>query len=135
MVVIKAKVAPVKKGEAPKPIEKKTRDFSSDLEVYLQDWVSFQADTNHPWKFNKILQEWSIQHCIEKSKISPTLFKSLIPYLSTVQGGARQRMEDRMKSLVQNEGVEEGVADDIDEKERTRRVERALKVLRALGSN
>lgn len=134
LAVVKAKVAPQKKGEAPKPVEKKTRDFSGDLEAYLNDWAAFQQDSGHPWKFNKILQEWAIQNCVEKPKVAASLFKLLLPYLATVQGGARQRMEERMRNLIENNGVEDGVSAEEEEKDRSRRVERAVKVLRALGT-
>lgn len=118
----------------PAPIEKKARDFGVDLEVYLNDWSAFQQDSSHPWKFNKVLQEWAISNCIEKPKVSAALFKLLLPYLATVQGGARQRMEERMRKLVENDGAEDGQDENEDEKDRSRRAERAVKVLRALGA-
>lgn len=132
-VVVKAKVAPAKKGEAPAPTERKSREFSSDLEAYLNGWAAFQQDSGASWKFNKVLQEWGIQNCVEKPKVSAALFKLLLPYLATVQGGARQRMVTRMRNLVENDGAEDGHDEDEDDKDKSRRAERALKILRALG--
>lgn len=127
---MKPKVA----AKAP-PAEKKTRDFSSDLEAYLQDWNLSQQDADHHWKFNKILQEWGITHCVDKEFVSATCFKLLVPYLVTVQGAARQRMEERLRTVLQEANSSTNLdLDDNALKEQARRGERARKVLIAIGA-
>jgi hypothetical protein len=94
-------------GETP---IQKHRDFSTDLTEYLQSWEETQAasssSSDKSWKFNKVLQEWSLQHCLEKQMISSELFKKLTPYLLTVQGKAKERLtESLQKAADENEVV------------------------------
>ncbi len=86
----------VHKKRKPKKAKKvdKTRDFSGDLEDYLEQWVDRETEGS-TWKFNKILQAWALDNCFNKKKVSSDLFKQLLPYLLSVQGGALDRLAER----------------------------------------
>jgi hypothetical protein len=79
------------------------REFASDLESYLSLWEDSKVSDGSGWKFNKVLQEWALQHCLEKDMISPNLFKKLIPYAQTVHGKARDRLCERLNSELTEE--------------------------------
>ena len=86
----------VHKKRKPKKAKKvdKTRDFPGDLEEYLEQWVDRETEGS-TWKFNKILQAWALDNCFNKKKVSSDLFKQLLPYLLSVQGGALDRLAER----------------------------------------
>jgi WKF domain len=83
--------------------EKLRRDFSTDLLEYLSGWKNRESS---PWKFNKTLQIWALEHCFDESKIDATLFKELLPYLASIQGGALDRLKTRAQEMIQS--VEDG---------------------------
>lgn len=94
------KNTPKKKRKAKK--EKKvdrTRDFAGDLDDYLEQWEEKDSEGN-AWKFNKILQAWALDNCYNKKKVDAALFKRLIPYLLTVQGGAMDRLSSRAAAIL-----------------------------------
>jgi hypothetical protein len=92
---------------------KKNRDFSADFEEYLELWERREEDGSE-WKFNKVLQAWALDNCFRKKKIEATLFKSLIPYLLTVQGGAADRLTTRAASILSTD-KEDVINDDGDD--------------------
>jgi hypothetical protein len=83
----------VQKAAAP---AKKTRDFSADLQSYLTQW----KNDKESWKFNKVLQTWALIECLDGERISKNLFHDLIPYLCSIQGGARDRLLERCETIV-----------------------------------
>jgi hypothetical protein len=93
------KAQPKRKKKKAGKKNDRTRDFSGDLETYLEEWEQREAD-GAAWKFNKILQAWALDNCFYKKKVSSGLFKQLIPYLLTVQGGAMDRLVSRAAGLV-----------------------------------
>jgi hypothetical protein len=72
------------------------------LKEYLSEWKIRQQDESHPWKFNKVLQEWAIQNCTDPSKLHNKVFKKLLPYLVTIQGSARTRLESIVSAAREN---------------------------------
>jgi hypothetical protein len=101
------------------PIQKH-RDFSTDLTEYLQSWEESQAassSSEKSWKFNKVLQEWSLQHCLEKQMISSELFKKLTPYLLTVQGKAKERLTESLQKAAEESEVPANNNNENDENE------------------
>ena len=72
---------------------KAPRAFESDLIIYLQEWNN-RNNSNSTWKFSKVLQSWSIQNCFHNDKITDNTFNSLLSYITTIQGAARQRLID-----------------------------------------
>lgn len=95
----KSKKKVVKKEEASKAAETSSRDFSTDLRNYLHDWR--ERETND-WKFSKVLQTWALANCLDKSKIDSALFKELCPYIQTVQGGAANRLLEKVTAVIEN---------------------------------
>jgi hypothetical protein len=65
------------------------RSFTTQLTEYLDAWENRDSA---PWKFSKVIQSWALENCFHKDKIDTDLFKRLIPYILTVQGGARDRL-------------------------------------------
>jgi hypothetical protein len=94
------KAQPKRKKKKAGKKNDRVRDFSGDLETYLEEWEQREADGAAAWKFNKILQAWALDNCFYKKKVSSGLFKQLIPYLLTVQGGAMDRLVSRAAGLV-----------------------------------
>ncbi|RYH18826.1 DUF2373 domain-containing protein [archaeon] len=90
----------------PTPPTPKGRDFSSDLKDYLKAWKKRDI-SDSDWKFNKVLQVWAIAHCLNDKRIDDILLKRLIPYLQSVQGGARDRMIQMLEDAVQGKLQEE----------------------------
>lgn len=72
-----------------------TRDFTSDLIDYLDLWTT-RSDGR--WKFNKVLQAWALEHCLDVSKIDDETFEQLYPYIMSVVGGARDRVKEKCLS-------------------------------------
>eukprot|EP01031_Cornospumella_fuschlensis_P030268 gene30268-36577_t len=94
----------------PAPPAPKGRDFSSDLKDYLKAWKKRESGDSQ-WKFNKVLQVWAISNCLNDKKIDDPLLKRLIPYLQSVQGGARDRMVQMLEEAMQGKLQEEDSAD------------------------
>ena len=87
------------KAVQPKePVVQQRRDFSTDLMGYISSWN--YRETSGQWKFNKILQTWALDHCFDKKKIDPTLFKALMPYLLSIKGNAVDRLLVRAEEII-----------------------------------
>jgi len=83
---------------------KKARDFSGDLSNYLVLWKQSKLTSNPSlWKFNKVLQEWALLHCLDEEKIPSNVFKVLLPYISTVKGSSNARLVERLQGIVDRE--------------------------------
>lgn len=76
------------------------RDYSSDLKEYLISWK--HKDTME-WKFSKVIQSWALLNCFSIDKVSEELFEMLLPYISTVQGGARTRIIEVATNIINAE--------------------------------
>lgn len=77
-----------KKSEPPVDVEKeeaKRRNFAGDLRTYVSAWRHDKAS----WKFNKRLQVYLLKSCFDSEKIDKQLFHDVLPYISSVTGGAR----------------------------------------------
>lgn len=115
------------------------RDFSNDLEDYLQRWERREAEGSN-WKFNKVLQAWAIANCTRDDKVPVKVFKKLLPYLNSVHGGARDRLKETLRSVIEKKGdageEEDAEEAEVDEAERIRRqlkqLQRAGKILELL---
>jgi hypothetical protein len=94
----KAKKSLPKKKKKKAPKVEKSRDFVGDLETYLEEWSD--REQTGTWKFNKILQAWTLDNCFSKKKMPSALFKQAIPYLLTVQGGAMDRLVSRAAAIM-----------------------------------
>ena len=105
----KAKKAAIQQqtGESsePTPAQSSSRDFENDLVAYVTMWKDYKSS----WKFNKILQTYALQHCLDKIKIGKNTFRVLLPYLASIQGGARDRLQSQMNKII--EDTEMGVED------------------------
>lgn len=121
------------------PPSKKVRDFASDLKLYLDQWQAHQRAVQaqdaqalqySPWKFNKVLQAWALEHCIEKDRLPLDLFKQLLLYIATVRGGARERLRESMIGVIQSK---EELAES--DENIAAEVKRAKKVLVTLGKS
>eukprot|EP01038_Epipyxis_sp_PR26KG_P014991 gene14991-20166_t len=120
-------------NEAVKPLKiVNSRNFEDDLRNYLSEWnKKIASDKNNAvessWKFNKVLQAWSLEHIFDKDKISSDLFKMLIPYVATIRGGALDRLILHMNNLIDGKQVSE--SDDNDLKNS---IDRAVKLKKKL---
>ena len=74
----------------------KRRDFSTDLHDYLEGW---KDRDRFPWKFNKVLQSYSIDNCLDGERIDEDLFRSMLPYISSIIGVASERLLTRCKDI------------------------------------
>jgi hypothetical protein len=128
------------KGSKPvaEPPTSKSRDFASDLHEYLVQW-EFKEQEGSMWKFNKVLQAWAIANCTDGDKIKPKLFKKLMPYLDSVQGGTRIRLQEVLKNIILPpnavDGASNSVADSAEEiEQKLKKLKRAEKILMYLQS-
>ena len=69
---------------------KHIRDFSKDLTEYIHLWNN--VNNGSGWKFNKILQNWAVTNILSPEKINKVLFKSVCPYIATIQGMLHTKM-------------------------------------------
>jgi hypothetical protein len=108
----------------------KSRDFATDLSVYVDQWKE-SVGTNQPdlWKFNKVLQEWALQHCLTKTLVPADLFKKLLPYVATVKGSALTRLVERLKEIADQEV--EDVEESSDDPEQVEKLIKSIEVKRA----
>ena len=103
------------KGPAAKKAESSTRSKvkvegkesqrSVGLDSYLEHW----ATDRESWKFNKVLQTFALEHVWDKEKIDKSLFRKLLPYLGSIQGGARDRLLQRAQEVIDGDNQEEGI--------------------------
>lgn len=122
--------------------KKKARNFTSDLRLYLELWkqhieiLSGNAGGAQytMWKFNKVLQAWALDHCLDKEKVPLDLFKVLLGYIATVKGGARERLRDQMVELVQKADERTARHEQLDDEEQAE-LKRAKKVLVTIGKS
>lgn len=87
----------------PDPPAAVGRDFTGDLMAYLNSWEK-KDQAGSQWKFNKVLQAWALTNLTSTEKVPPKLFQKLLPYIRTVQGGARDRLKDHLKQVAANNG-------------------------------
>lgn len=93
----KLKKTKVKVKVIDSPVPK--RDFSTDLFEYLQSW-SDRDHSDDVWKFNKVLQNWSLDSCYDKGKVNTATFKLWLKYLPTIKGGALDRIINRTDEIL-----------------------------------
>ena len=62
------KQQPKKKKKAAGKKNDRTRDFTGDLETYLEEFAARESGESK-WKFNKILQAWALDNCFYKKKM------------------------------------------------------------------
>lgn len=93
----KLKKSKVKVKVSDSPVPK--RDFSTDLFEYLRSW-SDRDRSDDVWKFNKVLQNWSLDSCYDKGKVNTATFKLWLKYLPTIKGGALDRIMIRTDEIL-----------------------------------
>lgn len=84
------------------------RDFSADLEAYCTQW----SQARESWRFNKVLQTWALEHCMDRARISKALFKNLLPYLASIQGGAKERLLAKVDKIIEDGFTPDEVKDE-----------------------
>jgi len=90
----------VKISDRSVTVTSKKRDFSTDLFEYLRSW-SNRDHSDEVWKFNKVLQNWSLESCYDKGKVSTATFKLWLRYLPTIKGdGALNRIMSRANEIL-----------------------------------
>ena len=57
----------------------------------------------------KVLQTFALEHVWVKEKIDKSLFRKLLPYLGSIQGGARDRLLQRAQEVIDGDNQEEGI--------------------------
>jgi hypothetical protein len=102
----------------PPPIPS-TRNYIEDLEEYLSLWE--EKENGSGWKFNKKIQTWAIENILDIDAIQKDVLKTLLMYLSGIQGSVRERLVTRCESIIE-------ASTDTDDKV----MKRALKVLSVL---
>jgi hypothetical protein len=55
--------------------KRKNRDFSADLEEYLELWEGREGEGSE-WRFNKVLQAWALDNYFRKKKIEAGRLKN-----------------------------------------------------------
>ena len=78
--------------------KRKKRDFSNDLHEYLEEWTEREGGT---WKFNKNLQTYALDNCLDIKRIDSPLFNKLVPYINSVVGISRNRLLDHCQGKVE----------------------------------
>lgn len=76
------------------------RNFGDDLAVYVAAWADKEQGSNNGWKFNKVLQSWALDHCLDDSKVNDELFPNLLEYLKSVRGIARDRLYEQASKII-----------------------------------
>ena len=87
------------KGKSLTPSKKQKRDFSSDLQEYLEEWT--EREETRVWKFNKNLQTYALDNCLDVNRIDSHLFNKLVPYVGSVVGTSRNRLLDFCRHKVE----------------------------------
>lgn len=80
----------------PAIVKKSTRNYSDELNDYLKQW---RERDDGGWKFNKVLQNWSIDNVFDKKVIRKELLKPLLEYMMTIQGNAKERLLLRAREI------------------------------------
>lgn len=111
------------------------RDYSGDLREYLTDW---KRRDKTQWKFSKVIQSWALLNCFSSDKVSDEIFDMLLPYISTVQGGARNRIIEVVTNIISieddlNKRNQIGDSQDDDCKSYEMRQARAKAILKVLN--
>lgn len=122
--------------------KKKSRNFTSDLKLYLELWQQHVAiqkgeatDAQYTlWKFNKVLQAWALDNCLDKEKVPLDVFKTLLLYIATVKGGARERLREQMIDIINKADERKAKHEELDEDEQAE-LKRAKKVLITIGKS
>ena len=131
-----------KLASASSSSKKKSRNFTSDLKLYLELWQQHVAiqkgeatDTQYTlWKFNKVLQAWALDHCLDKEKVPLDVFKTLLLYVATVKGGARERLREQMIDIINKAEERKAKHEELDEDQQAE-LKRAKKVLITIGKS
>ncbi|CAL8093763.1 unnamed protein product [Orchesella dallaii] len=91
-----------KKKASTTPVESKERNQDSEkrhvMEAisYLQLWAS---NRDH-WKFEKLKQTCLLKYCLNTDLIDDTRFETLLEYIVSIKGAARQATLTEMQSVV-----------------------------------
>jgi hypothetical protein len=108
----------------------------------VQCWANDRAS----WKFNKVLQNYMLEAVLSANKMDKNLFRVILPYLASIQGGARDRLQSSVQKIIDGDndtGADEAGGEDGDaegQKEAVGRAQsdallkRAIKIQSALAA-
>jgi hypothetical protein len=118
----KQKVQSNKKNKSKGNNGKVSRNFLQDLDHYLSEW---SLRNTNSWKFNKILQSWAIDNCLDKNLIPKNTFLLFVRYADTIRGAARTRLQSIANSAIESEEA-------LSSKSRSKRANRIINILNEL---
>ena len=94
-----------KREAAARAPTRSDRNYVQEMLDYVEAWERREQESG--WKFNKVLQNWAIDHVFDRKLIKKDALKPLLRYLKTVQGSARQRIVDRAREIVRTSEAED----------------------------
>ena len=74
------------------PREARARaDKIENISSYVAAWAS-RDKSSTKWKFNKAKNLWLVKNARNRILVSKPMFKICLPYIASVEGGARERL-------------------------------------------
>ena len=112
---VKARKRKIKEEEEQRKLSERTRK----IELYLTQWASRDAKKEpSSWKFNKANEIWILRHARDRAFVGKSLFKLCLPYIASVQGGARKRYLDELKGELEGTEDKKGIAEQLERMEK-----------------
>lgn len=103
-VAINKAAGPEEEGDVPPTAASSKSATSAQLLSYLN---TFNSDRG-AWKYSKKLQVFGLTHAFDAKIIDKPTFRALLPYLASVQGGARDRLVASVEAIIAGDDEEEG---------------------------
>lgn len=91
-------------GDVPPSAASSKSATSAQLLSYLN---TFNSDRG-AWKYSKKLQVFGLTYAFDAKIIDKPTFRALLPYLASVQGGARDRLVASVEAIIAGDDEEEG---------------------------
>ena len=72
---------------------------ATGLMEYIKQW----SEDRPNWKYNKRMNLVALTTAFDASRCDKTTFRALLPYLVSVQGGARERLVQQVETIIADE--------------------------------
>ena len=80
---------------------------------YVKAWAS-RGESGSAWKFNKAKELWVLRHARDRARVSKDVFKLMLPYIASVQGGSRERLAAELKEDIEGGEKTKALAEQVE---------------------
>jgi len=94
-----------KEPAAPTPA-KDVKIHQDELDSYIEEWSKKNVGASNSWKFNKRVQCFLVDNCLDENVVSSETFDKSVAYLMSIVGNTRERLVEQAKKVIDNTEID-----------------------------